>query len=405
MGRRTITTEITAGEAPEETAEEREPGLSLFDASGDNRVRMLRRDEKTQKWMNHGYFPPTATDEDVLKKYGGGQYWAQLLVQGAEGGESIKQSRKFTLIGPYYPPTTDLPGVRDNPPQASSNGNNVVAGIPTSGNDLMDVLKAGIINTLLEMMKSNKEMRAPTGPDPVMLELMRAQAATQQKIMEFMLTLATKDNGDSKKDMLELMASMKELVAPPPSNGAIPADPMQMFNNMLETFKSFREAAEDVSPPRSDNPVLDSIPKLAEVVYEQHQLSKQRSEVSTVPVPANGGIAQMPVVNRMPAPDDRPIWKKVIQQQGARLLAQAAAKSDPDVIAGAAILFAPPNVREALALFFHREVEEVSADILAELPQMAEHREWLDEFVECAQTRLFPEEFVDEGEETEGGDK
>lgn len=413
MGRRAQAVEVDpnveAGAPPEEAGGA--GSASLFDASGDARVRVFRRDDRTQKMVTHGFFPPEVSEEDVSKAFGGGYYRAQLVMPDpASGLTKIKQSRDFQIPGAYRPPShiNSIEDVSKNGGSASSPAAAIAATagmVPSGGGDLMEVLKAGIINTLLDMMKTNRETRAPVGPDPMLLKLMEQQAATQQKMMEFMLTLATKDTGDSRKEILATLAQMKELVAPP---AVATGDPMAMFNTMLETFTRMREVADDINPKATtgSDPLMDSIPKLVEVVAEQHAMNKQQ-RVATRPVPGPaGGVAQMPVVGTIQPADPNPptIWQQILRNHGPRLLASAVAKHDADVIAGTAILFAPPHVREALALFFHRDSNEVAGDIQTEIPAMADHREWLDEFIEAAQARLFPDEFSDEGEEDDAED-
>jgi hypothetical protein len=405
-----IDANVEAGTAPEEAGGEE--AASLFDATGDSRVRILRRDAGTQKMTTHGFFPPTVKEEDVAAAFGGGEYRAQLVIPDpATGLSKIKRSRDFKIPGAYRPPNK-INAFDEVGPNGSA-ATPAAAAAATAmqglggGGDLMAVLNAGVVSTLLDLLKTTKEInsRPNAGPDPMLLEVMKAQAATQTQMMQFMLTLATKDSGDSKKDILDMMARMKELVGPSPT-APLPSDPMQMFNNMLETFKSFRDTAEEISPQKDNpDPILGSIPALVQVVSEQHQMNKaaQAARGGTmvpVPPPAPGA----PIVGTLPA--DAPMWKRILQQQGARLLAQAAAKGDPDVIAGASIVFAPPNVREALMGFFKRDENEVMADILTEIPAMAEHREWLAEFVDAAQQRLFPEMFIDapEGEDKTTGE-
>lgn len=396
--------DVTPAANPSETGGE---GVaSLFDFQGDARVRVLHRNEKTQRYEPHGYFPPEATEETILSEFGGGRFRVQLLVRDDTGREIIKTTRDIDLPGQYKVPTGDLPGIGTRAAGAPKvqNGNGAaVATIPTipGSDDLMSVLKAGIINTLLDMMKTNKEVKSPA-MDPAFVEIMKAQAASQQQMMTMMITmmtpLLTRGEGDSKKELLAMMTQMKEIIAPAAAAG----DPMAMFNTMLETFTRMRDVAEDINPrpeSGSGDPIMDSIPKLVEVVAEQHQMNKaargQVTTTRTVPGPA-GGTAQMPVVGTIGPNPPLAIWQQILRAHAARLLAAATAKQNPDVIAGMAILFAPPNVKEALALFFHREPVAVVADIQTEIPAMADHREWLDEFVEAAQEQLFPDEFADE---------
>lgn len=403
MGRRAaaeVDPNVEAAQPPEEAGGENT--ASLFDGSSDARVRVFRRDDRTQKMVTHGYFPPSVSEEEIAAQFGGGHYRAQLVIPDpASGLPKVKRSRDFDIPGAYRPPNK-LNTFEDAGPHGSANGSAPAGGVAQSnlpmvggGDDLMQVLKAGIINTLLEMMKSTKEMRGNGGPDPMLVELMRTQAATQSKMMEFMLTLATKDNGtgNERREIVAEMLQMKELFAAPAS-GAVPTNPMEMFNNMLDTFKSFRDAAADVAPQGgSGDPIMDSIPKLVEVVAEQHAMNKQQRAAHP---PSSSAVT--PTVQTLPMPDV-PLWKQILRQQGARMVASAVAQHDPDIIAGTAILFAPPNVKAALTEFFHREESEVAADILVEVPAMAAHTEWLSEFVNAAQFRLFPDEFPEDGTE------
>ena len=407
------TIELNPNAAPDAPPEEAggEGSESLFDASGDARVRILRRDERTQKMVTHGYMEPTVSEEMVSARFGGGHYRAQLFVPDDSGVPKVKRSRDFDIPGPYKPPLkiNTMDEVGPNAPLVNGQPASAMPVMVGSGDDLMQVLKAGIINTLLEMMKSTKEMntRAPAGPDPIMLEMLRQVSATQQEMMKFMMTVAMKDTGkNGERDTLEMMAKMKEILAP--ANGAVPTDPMKMFNNMLETFKSFRDAAADVAPETGGDGVdriMGSIPKLVEVVAEQHQMQKAAREQHAV-VRAPAGAASVPEVSTLQPQPELAMWQKILRQQSARLVASAVAKHDPDVIAGTAILFAPPAVKEALMLFFHRDEAEVMADVLAEVPGMAEHREWLGEFILAAQERLFPDEFADDDDDdaAEGGE-
>lgn len=400
--------ELDPNAAAEEIPEEAggEGSASLFDASGDARVRVLRRDEKTQKMVTHGYMEPTVSEEKVSETFGGGHYRAQLWVPDPGGMPKVKRQRDFYIPGPYKPPQhiNTMEDIGPNAPKRVDNNAAVTPAVPSvGGDDLMQVLKAGIINTLLEMMKSTKEMnnRPVPSTDPMLLEFIKSQSTVQSQMFTLMVTMMQNKNDAPRdtesKDYLGMLAKMKEIVTP--ANGGTP-NQMEMFNTMLETFTRMREVATDIAPtPVSEDPIMGSLPKLAEVVYEQHQMNKARQQgqqiVPVRPVPGGAPTPEIHQVEQGPPPA---IWQQVMRSQANRLVAQATAKSDPDVIAGAAILFAPPPVREALAIFFHRPSDAVMADMLAELPVMAEHREWLADFIDAAQFRLFPDEYSDEGE-------
>jgi len=409
MGRRGAALEINANveAAPPPDESGGDGAASLFDATADARVRILRREDSTQKFVTHGYFPPEVNEETVNASFGGGYYKAQLVIPDpASGRLMIKRVREFKIPGIYKPPQK----INDFADAANKDATPAVAALPAvavgGGGDLMAVLNAGVVSTLLDLLKTTKEINTRPQADPMMLELMKAQAATQTKMIELMMTRSG-DGDASRKEIMAELLQMKELFAPA-NNGAVPADPMKMFNNMLDTFKSFKDAAEEVSSPQNtEGDIFSSIPKVVEVLVEQHQLNKQERQAAQSRVVRS--VAALPTaseIGTIPPQPELAMWQKILRQQSARLVASAAAKHDPDVIAGTAILFAPPNVKEALALFFHREEPEIMADVLAEIPTMTEHREWLAEFILAAQERLFPEEFVDpnepEGEAKDG---
>ena len=392
---------VQEGKPPEEAGGEN--AASLFDASGDARVRVFRRDDRSQKLVAHGFFPATVGEEEIAKAFGGGNYRAQLVIPDPTTGlQKIKHTRDFVIPGLYRSPnrinTWDDAGPNGQGanPEAAAAATQSIVGIPTGGDDLMAVLKAGIINTLLEMMKTTREATKAPGTDPLLLEFLRQQAedrkaATEMqfKMMEFMLKNSNQPTGNSRAEVLDELAKFKEVL------GGTGGNNMDTLKTMIETFREFRDAAEDVASPHgTGDPIMDSIPKLVEVVAEQHQLNKQARTPQAprqIPVPPS----TTPQVNTLPMPEI-PVWKQVLRSQGKKLLASAIAGHDAEVIAGTAILFAPPHIKAALTEFFHRDEPEVMADILAEIPEMANHREWLSDFVNNAQFRLFPDEFNDD---------
>ncbi len=407
MGRRAAL-EINANVEPSAPPEESggDGSASLFDTTSDARVRVLRRDDTTQKFVTHGYLPPDANEEMVNALFGGGFYKGQLVVPDpATGKLQIKRTRDFRIPGAYKPPQK----INDFADAMNANGSAAsplvtvspasAQGLPSTG-ELMQALNAGVISSVIDLLKSMREVKTiapPVGPDPMMMKLMETQGALQLKILEILMTRGNDGDATRKTVMAELV-QMKEIFAS--SNGAVPTDPMKMFNNMLETFKSFKDAAAEVAPEPSDvDPIMGSIPKLVEVIAEQHQMSKNRV-VRSAPMPT-GGAPVAPEVGTLPPQPDLAIWQKILRQQSSRLMVSATAKHDPDVIAGTAILFATPPIREALQIFFHRDETAIMADVLTEIPAMVEHREWLGEFIQCAQERLFPEEFAEDDDPIE----
>ncbi|MGH3589545.1 MAG: hypothetical protein ACRDRF_00710 [Pseudonocardiaceae bacterium] len=390
------------GKAPEEAGGE--GSASLFDASGDARVRVLRKDERTQKMVTHGFFPPTVSEEDVMEAFGGGHYRAQLVIQDGSGLSKIKTQRDFNIPGAYKPPQ-EIPAFRSgvegpkNPPIA---GAPVVGTIPPGMGDMAGMLNATMMTTFMDMIKTMKEVSTRPAPtiDPLLVALMQNQSATQGKMMELLLGLMTRPTGESaekgEERTLRLLASMREIIAP--SNAA---DPLAMFNKVLESFGAMREAAEDFTPQRSGSgdPLMDSIPKLAEVIageYQQRQAARNRIPAPNTPALPPGA----PIVDAaQPPAEPLPIWKQLLRREGPRLSGAAASGKSAELMADIAVAFMPENIKGAIVEFFHRDEKEVFADIVAEVPTLAQFPTWVADFVEHAQFKLFPEEFTDDAPE------
>lgn len=386
-------------ESPEGNPLEEEKGnASLFDFSGDARVRTYRRDTTTQKWVIHGYFPATATEEDISREFGGGEYWVQLMLPDRESGrESISTSRKFRIPGPYRPPQTDLPGIRrEGAPLASGATPAATVGTMPSGmSDMMGVLNATVMSTFIDLLKTFKEASNRPAPtmDPMLVEILKAQAGTQQKIIEMIITLSAKDGGDSKKEVLQMMESMKGLLTPAVS----PGNPMEMFNSMLQAFTSMRDVADDLAPPRggTGDPLMDSLPKLVEVVAEQHQMSKRQR----MGVPPSATLT--PVVSTESQPT-LALWQRILRSQGRNLVSSASRGISANTAALVAIEYAPQDVIGVFQEFFNRDPDAVVADMIREVPPLAAFPAWARSFVDEAKTMLFEDEEEGETQDTIG---
>lgn len=386
-----IDPEVRQAETPEEAGGE--GSASLFDFSGDARIRVLRRDDRTQKFTTHGFFPVTAKEEDISNEFGGGRYRCQLIVPDGTGREVIKTQREFDIPGAYRPPMGDLPGL------GSRSAVHSASPVPTPTmpgmSDLGQMFNATMITAFMDMVKTMKEVSSRPTPttDPVLLKMMESQANVQAKLIELMLSRGDALKGDSKKEILELLTSMKELIGP--QQQPIAADPNKTLESIVGAIKQLRDVSDEFRPDTgSGDPLLDSLPKLVEVVAEEHQMRKQaalnptqRTEARRVPSP--GTQPSLPV--------EGPLWKRVLEREAPRLIASARAGRDPETIARIAVEFAPAQIKGAITEFFHRETDEVLSQLLSEIPALAEQPQWMREFVENVQILLFPDEF----EETE----
>lgn len=394
MGRRAEIEAGTSEEIAAITADEIQPSLILFDASADNRVRLLRRSEQTQKWIPHGYFPPDVTEEVILKEFGGGRYMAQLLVHDGKK-EAIKQSRKFELTGPYRPPTGDVPGIRDQTAFVAGGSGTTVISPVTTGDNLMSMLNATVLSTFIDLIKTMKEASsrpAPPAVDPMLVEIMRSQSAMQAEVFKLVLPLVL-GKGDSKKELLDLFAQFKDVLTPAPAVN--PSDPNVVLKSIVGAIQQLRQVSDDLTPERTGDPLVDSLPKITELLMEEHRMKRAAMIAATnpqpIPLPAPNPTPQMP--------DGAPLWRKILHQQAPRLMASAQAGKSAEAMAVIAVEFAPD--RGALVEFFHREPDKVLAQMVEEVPSLGQYPTWLLEFIDHVQFRLFPEEF-DEGNEGEG---
>lgn len=396
------------GEVPDEAkGESQGPGLSIFDASGDARVRLLRRDDRTQKWVPHGYFPADSTEETILRVYGGGRYWAQLLVAAENGKESIKHQRQFDLAGLYIPPKDGIPGIHrevdaeGKPSYTKRIDSSAAVTAPSSmptGGELMQALNAGVISSVIDLLGKMREANKSPASDPMLAEILRRQSETQEKMFEIVLTLVGKDakpekTVDPRKEILDMMVQLKEIMAP--NVGATsPTDPAKIMESIVSTVKQLREVSEEILPEKNSgtgDPMFDSIPGILEIIKEEQRLRREGSTSK----PTQG---QQPVPRQIPQQTDSdvPLWRRVLHSEGPRLLTFAKSNTDAEFVAKMGVTFASQEIKDSLSEFFHKPEEEIVGFILTEIPDLKNYPEWLASFIESSQFLLFPEEFDDD---------
>lgn len=369
--------------------------VSLFDASGDTRVRIQRRDERTQKLVTQGYFPSNATEEDVSRVLGGGDYQAQLLMMDESGREIIKQSHRFKVPGAYKEPA-EMVGIRKD----ATPGSPAAAPVPSGGaHNMGEMLNATMLTAFMDMVKTMKETvnKPPAGPDPMLLKMMETQGQMQMKLMELMI-VSSGSKGDSKKDMLEMIASIKELF-PPAAPGAAAPDPAAFMKNIAEMIKSVRDVSDDLAPDRPDSTdPMAYLPKLAEVIVEQNN-KERAARTRRLPRPASPASPVAAAAGEEPPQVTGPAWERIIKAQGPLLLKQAQADRDPQWAAQSALTLAPENLVPAITEFFNVPTQEVVGRIFTAVPGMQTYPEWTAEFAFWGRVELGFEEEPEEGEE------
>lgn len=375
---------------------------TVFDNMKDDAYVMVwRRSETSKRMVYMGRLAPSEATEEVIQKALGGGYYQCREKEPAEDGSMVfGRSRTFELGGPRKPNGT-LEGVGETP-QSPANAPAITT--PGTPDGSQNILNAAMVSTVVDLLKASKEVKSQA---PDIMSYLKPVMEMQGRILEMLLTMMTnnRQQGDPKKDMLDMMASMKDLLSPvQPIN---PGNPHEVVKNILETIRDVREAADDLGPSRGGDSTdpMAILGKLAEVIVteQQHRRGGKPRPPALVKEPrVNPPIGKEPVA--VTAGEELPPWKRVLKAQGPKLIAQAQAGRDPDAIAALALEFAPANIKGILTEFFSQDTETVVRLMLEELPALANYPQWLGDFVISAQERLglLPEDDDDDDANLEG---
>lgn len=359
----------------------------------------MRRDDKTLKMVFHGYLSPDCHEATISDVFGGGHYRAQLTVV-TERGEVIKQSRDLDVPGPYKPPTGELPGARalEAAGRSLSPGAQANA-LPADGG--MNILNTALIASVVDLLKSFRDVKTPAaaGITPeVLIAMIQSQSTMQMKMMEAMLT---RDKGDSKKEVLDLMEQLKGLISPIGGTSPNPNNPAEIMKNIVETVRQLRDVSDDLNPRGGTEP-MDILGKLAEVVVTEQQHRNQGRGQR----PPQGRRSVAPAITqgegKMPV-EQVPTWQLVLHKEGPRLLAQAQVGRDPGVVASIAMEYAPPQIAGVLAEFFRQEPADIITKLGEHVPGLKGFPDWTMAFVEEVRLILGYEEDEEESDGS-GGD-
>ena len=382
--RQEVTPDASPAEAPGEVlelSEETGPSLSVFDASGDTRVRCLWRDPQRQKWTTHGYLPPSTTEEDILKLFGGGEYMLQLLVQSPEGKEVIKQTRRLKLVGAHRIPA-NLPGIHEPPPGASTNGAQTPEVGTLDGSSPVQMLNTALVGSVIDLLKT---LKTPPAPAPVAPQLPWGEILT---VVVGPLMLKLVDKRNDKSEILEMMKQLKEMIPPSSANAPVSNTVTDMVKGIKELMglKDIVEGRE--APPDPETAMWGAAMKAMELI-----------------APKLGGATQPqpPAAAALPpgAQPGMPRWKLMLLAQRSRLIQAASFGLAADTAAETALTFLPPQMHgiltEFLALPDHVEIT------MQTIPELREFATWTAEFMEELRSQFMGEEEEDaeEGQERE----
>jgi len=378
------------GESPASSSGEGER-LSMFDVSGDSRIRVMRRDEKSMKFILHGYLPADSSEEDVATTFGGGHYRCQKIVKDAQGASVIESQREFDVPGQYKPPTGELPGLTQQQPQAAP-AQAAISALPQVGTgNVMEILQSGLVGTVLDLLN---KARQPASTDGGMAEVLRemARQASEDRRLLMETLKAMQGQGTSRAEVLAELQQMKNLVAP---TSAMEGGRSQL-TELVSAIKELREVSEEFTGGSKSEPTdpLSFVPQVLEVLTEEQRL-KREAQAARRPRPPQPAITQggapVPPQPAQPAQPEAPLWQRVLVGEGPRLVQQAQLGTDPDDVAGLVVKFAPPQLRGAITEIMNGPTEDVVAKLKQFVPGLADYPTWTEEFVVAVQYELFGE--------------
>jgi hypothetical protein len=391
-----VRTRKSAGKSPAAipaSAPDESPGESatLFDSMADDAyVTLHRRDDISKEWVGHGRLSPTeATEEEIMRQFGGGTYRCQEKVRDETGAWRIGRTRTIRIAGPYRPPTGALPGTKASEPvpapapvpaaPASNTGDIIGAGIL----QLFQAAQAqqGMMTQMFAQMSQSQATLLQAvlkdgnrGPD--ITGIITALAPVVQKFLE---------QPKQERDPLEMLKAVGEIIRSNTGKQSDVADTIAAMRDLLEM-------KEMLSPSGGDtDPLLGSVPKLVEVLVEEQQ---ERKRAKSAPAPAPAPTQAVP--GRMGAVDpsmtqrlEVPVWVRVLRNESKRLVAAASSGRDPSLVAEIAWEWAPAGIKPAISEFFG--MDDAEDKIKQVVPQLASYPEWVSEFVEEARALIFGE--------------
>lgn len=362
--------------------------VSIFDGMADDSYVMIwRRDDISKRLVYHGKLSPSeAVEEHILDKFGGGEYMLREKKRTAEGRMVFGRQRTLVFAGKYKNPA-------DVVATPSASVAPAAPGVVTAdGNVNMEDIKMAGVLSLLQMTQQAASAQA-TMQQQTMTMLMGVMEAQRQG-MEAIVKAQSGARGEQESP-IELVKTVLEL-----TRGA--SSPKSDIKELMEGMQSILAFRDDLMPARSSgDTVMDSVPKMLDLVKEGFALKKLEAEGKQVARPAAPAPAGALAAPSTPTPTggDVPMWERVLKAQGKRLVESAMAGRDPGVVAAAAVEFMPEGVRGVMTEFVLRE--DVLELLYAAVPEAKQFPNWMAAFLTAAREELVP---ADEGEGEPDGD-
>jgi hypothetical protein len=352
---------------------------SIFDASPEDAYVVIQRHEPGKGWVTMAgrLAPAQVTEEMIADHAGGGKYKLIEKVPAPNGSYTFGRIRTIYITGPDRPfrgwPTYGAPQV----PERMGTTAQAPAAAVGGGGSVMQLLETGLANKLIDVVNADK--RDPMAALAPILEEMRKD---RELLREVLLNRA-----DSRSSVLSELKAMRDIVAPP-------TPPPSSVTEIVAGIRALKGASEEFAPPPPPerDPLAESLPRIVDVITTEQQLKRQAllqgTRPPTPPPPLPSGEAP---VSRLPA--DSPLWQRVLEAEGGRLVEAATNHRDPATMAQLAVTFAPPEVQEAMGVLLG--LEDSEQQVVAIVPAMAAYPEWLTLFLDALEDVLSPDDDQD----------
>ncbi len=357
--------------------------------AADAYVTVHRRDDITKDWVFHGKLSPGEATEEVLATlFGGGTYRCQEKQRDESGAWRIGRTRTVKLTGGYKPPVGHLPGA-----EPKKDDSTVVAPVAPVQQGVPDIISAGILQ-LFQAAQAQQQMMT--------------QMFTQSQQAQNTMLQAVLKGGDSKNELTEILKAAVPLVTAYLAQPKQERDPLDMLkavgeivrsnqgkqsDSVSDTIAAMRDLLEmkDMLSPGNDrgDPLMDSVPKLVEVLAEEQAARRRASSEPKKPWVAPK-VEKIPSGETPVTPLGQPMYVRILRSEGKRLIAAAKDNRDPELVADVALEFAPDAIKPALVEFFG--MEDCGDKIVTTLPELVPYREWVNAFVVAAREIIFGEE-------------
>lgn len=369
-----------------------EPGADDMDESAlvfpefgpDMRVRILRLDDLTKKWITHGHqLNRDFTRETVLGMFGGGRYFCQVLTENS----AILRGAKFTLPGAYRPtglhggtpsasapssPTTPEP---TDPPRPAA---------PRADPTPVELIERVMTSRFLETLSGATSRPTPSPWAPVLAAMAPAIVTALPELFKVLRGPATRTD----PALAAELASLRTMLEQQQRNAGGVASP-----NNLDTFKQFLELQELLRDggDRDSGRGGGMLERLAEIAAAMMQ------KAATPAAPTSAPRVEVTTLATIPNASTAPVHEQFLMIHANNLTRAAAHNMEPQGVAALVMAELPQSEHGILAALVGRE--DAADEILRVVPSLAPYSAWVAAVVEEFRERFGVATVDDGGEE------